>query len=223
MLIAFRHHRGKCWVEVWDTGIGFAEDQAGIIFEEFQQLGDDARNRGSGLGLSIVAKAAALLNLEIRVRSRPGRGSMFAVELPPGRSPVITLPTTSLTATRPLRIALVEDNEMALEALVMALEHSRHAVVWAKNGRELIDRLGQQAPDLVISDYRLAVGETGFDVIAEVRSLFTNHLPAILITGDTDPAVVRSMADRGIALLYKPLDMEALQLAIAELVERRAG
>ena len=223
VLIACRRHRGKHWVEVWDTGIGFAEDQAGIIFEEFQQLGDDARNRGSGLGLSIVAKAAALLNLEIRVRSRPGRGSMFAVELPPGRSPVITLPTTSLTATRPLRIALVEDNAMALEALVMALEHSRHAVVWAKNGRELIDRLGQQAPDLVISDYRLAVGETGFDVIAEVRSLFTNHLPAILITGDTDPAVVRSMADRGITLLYKPLDMEALQSAIADIVERRAA
>ncbi len=60
-------------------------------------------------------------------------------------------------------------------------------------------------------------------MIAEVRNLFADDLPAILITGDTDPAVVRSMADRGIALLYKPLDMEALQLAIAELVERRAG
>ena len=151
-------------MEVWDTGIGFAEDQAGIIFEEFQQLGDDARNRGSGLGLSIVAKAAALLDLEIRVRSRPGRGSMFAVELPSGGMVAAPLPAAPLTATRPLRIALVEDNAMALEALVLALENSRHEVVWAKSGRELIDKLGHQAPDLVISDYRLAAGETGFDV-----------------------------------------------------------
>ena len=223
VLIACRRHRGKHWVEVWDTGIGFAEDQAGIIFEEFQQLGDDARNRGSGLGLSIVAKAAALLELEIRVRSRPGRGSMFAVELPPGGMVASALPEAPLTATRPLRIALVEDNAMALEAMVLALENSRHEVIWAKSGRDLIDKLGRQAPDLVISDYRLAAGETGFDVIAAVRNLFADDLPAILITGDTDPAVVRSMTDRGIALLYKPLDMEALQLAIAELVERRAG
>ena len=223
VLIACRRHRGKHWVEVWDTGIGFAEDQAGIIFEEFQQLGDDARNRGSGLGLSIVAKAAALLDLEIRVRSRPGRGSMFAVELPPGAMVAAPLPAAVRGATRQLRIALVEDNAMALEAMVLALESSRHEVIWAKSGRELIDKLGQQAPDLVISDYRLAAGETGFDVIAAVRNLFADHLPAILITGDTDPAVVRSMTDRGIALLYKPLDMEALQLAIAELVERRAG
>ena len=223
VLIAFRRHLGKRWVEIWDTGIGFPEDQAGIIFEEFRQLDDDSRSRGSGLGLSIVAKTAALLELEIRVHSRPGRGSMFAVELPPGGMVAAPLLATPQPVTRPLRIALVDDNSMALEAMALALESSHHEVISAKTSRDLIDKLEQQAPDLVISDYRLPAGETGFDVIAEVRNLFANDLPAILITGDTDPAVVRSMADQGIALLYKPLDMETLQLAITDIVARRVG
>lgn len=59
-------------------------DQTAEIFEEFKQLGDQARNSGSGLGLVIVAKTMALLGLEIKVHSRPGRGSVFAIELPLG-------------------------------------------------------------------------------------------------------------------------------------------
>ena len=59
LLIALRLRQGKRWIEVWDTGVGIAEDKTEIIFEEFRQLGDGARNRGSGLGLAIVAKAAA--------------------------------------------------------------------------------------------------------------------------------------------------------------------
>ena len=221
ILVACRRHQGKLWVEVWDTGIGIPEDKTGIIFEEFRQLGDDARSRGSGLGLSIVAKTAALLGLQIRVRSRPGRGSMFAVELPPGRSSNLQqLPITRPIA-RPLRIGVVEDNAMVLEALVLALDGSGHEVVAARNGRAFLERLEQRAPDIVISDYRLGAGETGFDVIAAAKDQFGNDLPAAIVTGDTDPALVRIMADRGIAMFYKPLDIETLLRCIGELTERR--
>ncbi|MBC7907836.1 MAG: sensor histidine kinase, partial [Rhodospirillaceae bacterium] len=68
----------------WDTGIGIPEDKTAEIFEEFRQLGNQERNseRGTGLGLAIVRKTAALMGLEVRVSSRLGRGSMFAIELP---------------------------------------------------------------------------------------------------------------------------------------------
>ncbi|MEX8520948.1 MAG: PAS domain S-box protein [Leptothrix sp. (in: b-proteobacteria)] len=84
VLIGCRRRAGKYWVEVWDTGIGFPENRVTDIFAEFVQIKNTASNpdNGHGLGLAIVAKTAAVLGLQIRVRSWPGRGSMFAVELP---------------------------------------------------------------------------------------------------------------------------------------------
>src|SRR6202023_1331154 len=74
-------------IEVCDTGIGIPEDQLQAIFEEYHQLDNAARerSRGLGLGLSIVQRLGNLLGHRIRVRSHPGKGSVFAIEvmLPP--------------------------------------------------------------------------------------------------------------------------------------------
>lgn len=223
VLIACRRHQDKLWLEVWDTGVGIAEDELGSIFEEFKQLGDDARTRGSGLGLAIVDKTAKLLNLKIRVSSRPGRGSLFAIELPPGRALEPAEATPLQHAARRLRIGLVDDNTNVLQALTLVLEDAGHEVLAATNGADLIARLAQQAPDIVISDYRLAAMETGFDVIEAARALFGQELPAFIITGDTDPALIRNMAERGITVHYKPLQMETFQACIIEATERRQG
>ena len=221
VLMACRCHQGKQWIEVWDTGIGIAAEKTSVIFEEFRQLGDESRNRGSGLGLAIVAKAAALLGLQIRLQSRPGRGSCFAIEVPPGRASRPMITATSLAPVRPLRIAMVEDHTLVLQALTLALARDGHDVIAATSGSALLAKLGRQGPDLLISDYRLAQNETGFEVIDAVRSQFGVALPVILMTGDTDPALVRIMADRGVAVLYKPLQMDALQTFIRGAAERR--
>lgn len=221
LLLTCRRHAGKNWIEVWDSGIGISEDKFDIIFEEFRQLGDDARTRGSGLGLSIVAKTAKLLGLEIRLHSRLGRGSMFAIELPPGRTVASSGLPSSEPEVRAVRIALVDDNVAVLQALALTLKSVGHEVVAAPTGKLLLEKLNNQAPDLVISDYRLATGETGFDVIASVRDAFGSGLPAFIITGDTDPALVRSMASHDIAVQYKPLQLGLLQTFIRKATERR--
>jgi signal transduction histidine kinase len=86
VLVACRRHSGKRWIEVWDTGIGIEHDKQSLVFEEFAQLNCAEQLVGSGLGLAIVAKIARLLGLRVRLRSTVGRGTMFAVELPPWRS-----------------------------------------------------------------------------------------------------------------------------------------
>ena len=58
-------------------------------------------------------------------------------------------------------------------------------------------------------------------MIAAARGFFGKDLPTILLTGDTNPVVTRSMTDQGIALLHKPLDIEALLRSISEVSERR--
>jgi DNA-binding NtrC family response regulator len=106
---------------------------------------------------------------------------------------------------------------------VQALESAGHDVVAATNAKELLARLQQQAPDIVVSDYRLQHGETGFDVIKAARAAFGEALLALIITGDTDPELVRSMAKRGIAIQYKPLRFDALQAFVSHAIEGRSS
>ena len=73
-----------------------------------------------------------------------------------------------------------------------------------------------------MSDYRLTHGETGFDVITAVRERLGDAVPAILITGDTDPNLVRSMTERGIIVLHKPLEFETLQKCVEDLTRQAA-
>ncbi len=221
VLIACRRHDGRHWIEVWDTGIGIAPDKLGIIFEAFTRLDDDARIHGSGLGLAIVDKTAALLGLQIRVRSQPDRGSMFAIELPLGERVAPAGQTARPYLTRRLRIGLVEDDSRVRDALTQVLEDAGHELIVATSGKALIEALGRRAPDIIVSDYRLVGTETGYDVIEISRKIFGADLPALLITGDTDPALVLSMSRRGIKVLYKPLKLESLQDAIRDAVEAR--
>jgi PAS domain S-box-containing protein len=226
VLIGCRRRQGKTWIEVWDTGIGIAEDKTDEIFEEFRQLDNDERGqgKGSGLGLAIVARAAELMGLQIRVRSRPGRGSLFAVELPLGGSAgadAAAVPASAPTC-RPTRIALVEDNDAVRQALAYSLAEAGHQVLAASGGAQLLALLDDRAPDIVVSDFRLGGGETGIDVINALRARFDPALAAIIITGDTDPAPLRSLAGSGVLVRHKPLDADALQAAIGELLAAAA-
>jgi len=223
VLVGCRRRQGKYWIEVRDTGIGIAADKTSEIFEEFKQLERDERSRGqgngaggSGLGLAIVAKSSALLGLQVRVQSRVGRGSLFAIELPLGVASS-TIERREIRRT-PLRIALVDDNAIVLDALGSALASKGHRVVASATSEGLLALLDGRAPDVVVSDYRLANGATGYGVIAAVREKFGAHLPALLITGDTDPRLLRSMALQGIAVQHKPLDFKALQIGISRAV-----
>ncbi|MCC9005717.1 sensor histidine kinase [Pseudomonas putida] len=69
---------------VSDTGIGIAPELLGGLFEDFAQIDSplQKRLRGTGLGLSLCKRFAALLGGEVGVESTPGSGSSFFVILP---------------------------------------------------------------------------------------------------------------------------------------------
>src|ERR1700683_5463741 len=82
-LLGVRRHEGMLSIEIWDTGIGIPDQELQAIFEEYHQLDNAARERSRGLclGLSIVQRLGNLLGHRISVRSTPGKGSVFTIEV----------------------------------------------------------------------------------------------------------------------------------------------
>ncbi len=78
--------------------------------------------------------------------------------------------------------------------------------------------LDGRAPNIVLADYRLQQGETGIDVITAIRATFGRDLLSLIFTGDTDPKLLRSIADGDIMVLHKPLELEALSESIEKMM-----
>jgi signal transduction histidine kinase len=85
ILLGCRRAGDKIRVEVWDTGIGIPGDQLPHIFEEYYC---DADRGGFGLGLAIVRRLGEILDHRVDVRSTPGKGTRFSIEVPRGRATV---------------------------------------------------------------------------------------------------------------------------------------
>jgi signal transduction histidine kinase len=85
ILIGCRRQNGVVRIEVLDTGIGIAPGDQRLIFEELRQLANPERSaaKGLGLGLSIVQRLSRLLDHPIAIDSEPGKGSRFAISVPP--------------------------------------------------------------------------------------------------------------------------------------------
>ena len=82
VLLGVRRRNGKLLIKILDTGVGIPSSELQAIFEEYHQIDNAARerSRGLGLGLSIVQRLGNLLGHAVRVRSFPGKGSIFSIE-----------------------------------------------------------------------------------------------------------------------------------------------
>lgn len=214
ILVGCRHlPGGQLRIEVWDSGIGIPADKLGEIFEEFRQLGNPERRRdkGTGLGLAIVRRIADLLEHRLAVRSVAGRGSVFSITLPSAALCSVEATCEPGAPEHARRILVVDDEALVRNALELVLIEMGHQVDSADSVEEALRQSRAHNPELVIADFRLAGGVTGIDVIRAVRETLGRDLPAVVLTGDTDPATIRRIVGEGLHLLHKPLRIEALK------------
>ena len=149
MLLGCRRTREGVRIEVWDTGIGIPAGELQSVFAEHHQIGNEARerNRGLGLGLSIVQRLGGLLDHRVSVRSRHGAGSVFTIETArvPERLPVEQPPpkdATDGTVRSPGRtgtILVIEDDPDLRDLLRQSLLDEGHRVSAALHGQAALD------------------------------------------------------------------------------------
>jgi CheY-like chemotaxis protein len=224
VLVGFRRRGDALILEVWDTGIGIAADQQEEIFREFHQLGNSERdrNKGLGLGLAIVDRLVNQLGWKLSLKSVPGRGSVFRLELPVCASPAVAVdPQRAYRVSRPLtlRVLVIEDDEAIRLGMAQLLRDWGCDCAVAESIEEALTVADLKRPDLVISDYRLREQRTGAQAIEALRHRLGRELPALIITGDTAAERLREARSTGVPLLHKPVSPSLLYQSLYDIEE----
>ena len=164
-------------LEVEDTGIGIAEEDQARIFDVFVQTGNATTQKGTGLGLSITQRLVQLMGGTMSVRSAPGQGSLFRVELPVEQVQASDVTADyhnrqvlALAPGQPdCRVLIVEDkreNWLLLQGLLL---DAGFQVQVAQDGLEAVDMYRSWQPHLIWMDVRLP-GLGGLAATARIRA-----------------------------------------------------
>ena len=208
--------------EVRDSGVGIAPAQQHGIFVPFEQAGEAHRRLGgTGLGLAISRHLVRLMGGEIHVESQLGVGSLFwlEVELPTLEAGVLALPETKLphgyAGTR-RRVLIVDDVVGNRAMLADLLGPLGFEIDEACNGQQAIERLREQAPDLVLMDMVMPVMD-GLEATRRIRRMPGHtELPVIAVSANASSTDRSQCLAAGASdFLPKPIDRAALLDLIA--------
>lgn len=211
-------------IEVCDTGRGIPENEQGRVFDEFHRLEQTAPTQahGLGLGLSIVRRMAALLDIDVELRSQVSQGSVFSLCVPKAVTTAPAAAGRSATAVQPdidLRgktVLLVDDEPLGREAMRCEMGDWGMNVVLAADAEEALRFLKarQIQLDVAIVDRDLGSDISGPELLDRLATDLGIAVPAIVITGATDADSLQDLEETGYTYLIKPVDEIALRRAL---------
>lgn len=204
----------KVILEVADTGIGIKPDFHSLVFQEFYQVSNPERDRnaGLGLGLSIVQRICALLNINLHLSSVHGRGSCFVLTMPQVEDDTqphakIMLPHTIEIPA--MNVLIIDDEREIRTGMRLLLEELGCSVVLADGIEQAVSAAKTQKFNIVFSDYRLRHDENGIEAIKCIR-VVQPGLHAVLFSGDTASEHLQNAQNARISMLHKPVSFKAI-------------
>jgi signal transduction histidine kinase/CheY-like chemotaxis protein len=225
ILIGLRS-RGAHWqLEVCDTGIGVAEENKSNIYLPYfrQEQAWNIHSAGHGLGLSVVARCAKLMDTPFGMNSKLGRGSRFWIQFQKGQiasaSPVIPIDqqssgTTQLVALNKGPCLIVEDDPQVTKSWHVLMQVWGVETKFATNSVEAFSILQQGfCPNVVMCDERLRAGESGFELLKEIL----NRQPdahGVMISGEFYSPALKQAEEEGYLVFRKPVDVALIHAVL---------
>lgn len=212
------------FVEISDTGVGIPPELLPRIFDLFVQSERtlDRSQGGLGIGLALVKRLVEMHGGEVCARSQGiGRGSTFEIRLPRIARPGSAAAEAASVRMQGRRILIVDDNADAADSLAMLLAFQGHETQVCYSGKEALACAEEFKPELGLLDIGLPE-MNGYDLAKRLRmSSQLNGLYLIALTGygqveDQQRALAAGFDEH----LIKPLDMAALERALAALATR---
>ena len=222
-----RDGRLKLRFEVQDTGVGIAPERVAQLFAPFEQADASITRKygGTGLGLVITRRLAALMDGEVGVESQPDQGSTFwftaVVARGKGTVPVSVLPDLAdrESEVRRLhagaRVLLAEDNHINQEVAIDLLQAAGLTVDVAENGRQALEKARRSTYDLVLMDMQMPEMD-GLEAARAIRALPAwGRTPIVAMTANAFEEHRQACREAGMVdFLVKPVDPPTLYAAL---------
>ena len=209
-------------IRVSDNGIGISKEYVPYIFDAFtrERSSSESGIIGTGLGLHIVKSFVDLMNGDISVKSEPGKGTCFTVEISCRKIPEEELqqqmeeqPENVSLAGR--RLLLAEDNGLNAEIAMTILQDADAEVELAADGKIAVDKL-KDVPvgyyDAILMDIQMP-NMNGYEATKAIRKLTDERakIPLIAMTAnafeeDRQAALAAGMDD----YVAKPVEISEL-------------
>jgi len=213
---------------VSDTGPGIPEQKINIICSPFTQVSEDLNrsHQGAGLGLSIAQHLVSAIGGTLTFDSTVGQGTSVYLTLPFGvPEHTRTLPPSQERppddANLPLKILLVEDDEISRISAKLALEKMGHQVATADNGEKALEMLQRSRYDCVLMDIQMDTMD-GIEATKRIRSgnsaVLDEQIPIIAMTayamaGDRERFLEAGMDD----YVAKPINISEMKRTLAKI------
>ncbi len=209
---------GRIQIEVSDTGVGMSEEECARCLEPFFTTKGES---GTGLGLASVYGFVQRYGGAIRVKSEKGKGASFTLTLPASDAQIDRTQIQPHEPTSPLKILIVDDQEIIRELISEILRSDGHNITVAATGVEALLHLNKGQFDLLISDLSMP-DMTGSQLASEIRAK-GDKTPFILLTGFGDEMLAQGSTPLGVDLvLSKPVTSASLYQAIKKILPTEA-